>query len=116
VGTNLQDRYNKTYLHGDIKFYLTDFMPDEEQCRFLILKVLEQAMRDYVSFYDSIIHKEIAFWESAEAFLFDDEYYILWGNLELTIEELLDLVNLDIIWVREQAKKKLKERNNNGAY
>lgn len=108
---DVKDRYNRTYTYGDVEFYLSDFMPDRDQCRFLILKILEQAMRDYVSLYASEVPSEQQSWASAEAFLFEDEYYLMWGDLELSATEFLDLVDLDIAWVREQASKKLKDRS-----
>jgi hypothetical protein len=104
------DRYDKTYTYGDVEFYLSDFMPIEEQCRFLILKILEQAVRDYTSLYDSDTTSEQLAWESAEGFLFDDEYYLMWGDLELSTEEFLELVDLDIRWVREQTRKQFERK------
>ncbi len=89
---------------------MADFIPNRDQCRYLILKVLEQAVRDYVSLGDSDISFDTMAWEEAAAFLFDDSYHLVWGDWELTTEQLLELVDLDISWVREQTTKRLERR------
>jgi hypothetical protein len=106
----MKDRYNRIYNYGRVEFYLSEFMPDEDQCRFIILKVLEQAVRDFTSLADSFLPHDKEVWQEAKDFLFDNEYKLLWGDWELTTEEFLQLVDLDIEWVREQSLKKLKER------
>lgn len=75
-----------------------------------MLKVLEQAVRDYCSLVESSIPNELATWEEARDFLFDDEYYFFWGDMELRLEDFLDILDLDIMWVREQTAKKFNER------
>ena len=104
----MDDRYNKEYRYGDVSFFLADFRPEPEQCRFLMLKVLEQAVRDYCSFADSIVPSEQTAWGLARDFLFDDAYRFMWGDLEVSTEEFLDLIDLDIHWVREQTLKRFK--------
>lgn len=107
------ERYDREYRYGDVEFFLSDFMPTPEQCRFLILKVLEQAVREYCAFVNSKIPSEQASWELARDFLFDNEYKFMWGDMETSLEGFLDLVDLDVEWVRDQTKKKL-ERTKNG--
>lgn len=104
----MSDRYNKEYIYGEVSFYLSDFTPDIEECRILILKVLEQTIRDYLSLKDSSLPSDRESWESANDFLFNSEHKILWGDLDLFVEEYLDIVDLDIHWVRDQVRKKLK--------
>jgi hypothetical protein len=106
----MDNRYNQEYTHGSVVFYLSDCMPDMEQCRFLILKVLEQAVRDYCSLSGSELPNEQLIYHQAKEFLYNDQYYLMWGGLELTTEELLQLVDLDISWVREQTTRKSKAR------
>lgn len=106
-------RYDRYYKYGDVKFYLADFRPPAERCRFLILKVLEQAVREYCSLADSDVQSEQASWEMAHDFLFDEEYRFMWGEIEVSLEDFLDYVDLDVEWVREQARKKF-ERSRNG--
>ena len=86
-----------------------DFIPDIEESRLLILKVMEQAIRDYVSLQiDRSLNERVA-WETARDFLFDDEYKLMWGDMEISTEALLDIIDLDISWVRSQSTKKFKE-------
>lgn len=106
---SLLNRYDKDYTYGRITFHLKDYTPDEEQCRFLILKVLEQAVRDYVSLASSEVPNDKALYETARDFLYDDDYTIWWGDKEMTTEQLMEIVDLDMDWVREQATKKFKE-------
>ena len=104
-----EDRYDKNYQYGKITFFLADFIPDEEQCRLLMLKVLEQAVRDYCTLIDSEIVNDKESWENARAFIFDDDYYFRWGDWELNLESFLDILNLEIDWVREQTKRKIRK-------
>lgn len=102
----MSDRYDKEYAYGMVTFYLSDFWPDLEECRILIFKVLEQTIRDYHSFKNSILPAEKEIWLAAKDFLFDNDYRIKWGDLELKTEEFLDIIDLDIEWVRDQIRKK----------
>lgn len=106
-----KNRYNKGHSYGDVRFYLADFMPTEEQCRYMMLKVLEQAVRDYCSLANSEIASDHETWLLAKEFLFDEEYRIMWGDLELSTEDYLDIIDLDIRWVREQTIKRFNRRN-----
>ena len=109
----MEDRYDKEYRYGDVTFYLSDFRPTVERCRFLILKILEQAVREYCSLVDSDVPSEQASWELARDFLFDEEYRFMWGDIEVSLEVFLDQIDLDVSWVREQTRKRF-ERGRNG--
>ena len=98
-------------MHGEVKFHLSDYMPNEEQCRILMLKVLEQAVRDYCSLASSKLSNEQQMWEEARAFLMDRDYLFRWGKYELTLESFLDILDLDVNWVREQTRKRFQARN-----
>ena len=106
------ERYNKEYSYGKVRFTLLDFSPTLEQCRFLMLKVLEQAVREYCIYAKAITPNEKETWTMAKAFLFDDNYRFNWGDLELSLEDFLDIIDLDIDWVREQTQKKFKKDYN----
>jgi hypothetical protein len=107
----MDDRYNREHSYGEVTFYLSYYVPDEEQCRILMLKLLEQAVRDYCSMARSDLANEKLIWEEARAFLFDDDYQFRWGGYELSLESFLDILDLDINWVREQTQKKFEARN-----
>ena len=106
-----KNRYNREHRHGDVTFYLSDFKPEPEQCRFLMLKVLEQAVRDYCALVDSVVPNERVLWETARDFIFDDEYKIAWGDWNLNIVEFLEILDIDASWFREQTTKKFKARH-----
>ena len=106
----MEERYDKEHTYGKVRFYLSDFVPDIEECRILMLKVLEQAIRDYISLADSELQSDKETWESAKDFLYDDEYRLIWGDYELSIEEYLDILDLDINWVRSQTTRKFESR------
>jgi len=110
------DRYGKEYSYGSVRFFLSDYTPNIEECRFLILKVLEQSIRDYISLFGSNISSEQALWETAFGFIFDDDYRVLWGDKEMSPEDLIGIVDVDISYLRERVRKQFKERHggNNG--
>ena len=99
-------------MYGEVKFHLSDYIPSKEQCRILMLKVLEQAVRDYCSLAKSELANEQQQWEEARAFLMDKNYHFKLGDYDLTLESFLDILDLDVDWVREQTRKKFKARNN----
>jgi hypothetical protein len=109
------ERYNREYSHGSVTFFLSDYTPNIEECRFLILKIVEQATRDYISLFGSNVSSEKALWETAHGFIFDDEYRIMWGNTEMGTEDLVGIVDVDVHYLRERVRKQFKERHNNGS-
>lgn len=106
----MNDRYNKIHFYGEVEFYLADFIPHEEQCRVLMLKVLEQAVRDYCSLAESSIQTEKDTWQTAKSFIYDDEHYFMWGDLELNLESFLDILDLDLVWTRKMTTKRFENR------
>jgi hypothetical protein len=105
------ERYNRTYTHGTATFELSYYVPNIEECRFLILKVVEQSVRDYLSLFGSNLPNDIAIWETAVGFIFDSEYKIVWGNMELSLEDYLGIVDIDVDWFRERISERFKERH-----
>lgn len=110
----MNDRYDKWYKDKNIDIYLSDYVLEEDDARFIILKVLDQSIRDYITLYNAVSQKEKEDWETANLFLFENDYTIDWGEWEITPTELLDLVDVNIEWVRDQTKKKLEDKLNNG--
>lgn len=107
------NRYDKWHSYGEVCFYLSDYDIDSEQARYLLFKVIEQSIRDYISLVDSSIPSEQQFWETARGFLFDDEYRIEWGNININAEEALDILDLNLDWVRGEVLRKYKEKHGN---
>ena len=106
------DRYDKEQSYGEVRFFLSSYLPDIEECRFLLMKIIVQAVRDYCSLANAELPSDRTLWEETKGFLFDDEYRIMWGNTELSFEDILDILSLDIAWFREQTQKKFKAKDN----
>ena len=104
------DRYNRLHSYGSVTFFLSDYTPNMEECRFLVLKVVEQAVRDYISLFGSNSNSEKTLWDTAKGFIFDDEYRIMWGDKETSTEDLLHYVDIDISYLRERVRKQFKEK------
>lgn len=88
----------------------TSTIPCLDECRLLILKIIEQSIRDYLSLGQSSIPIEQYYYETACGFLFDDDYYIDYGGIDRNLTDLLDILDIDIQWLREKVVKKKNER------
>lgn len=107
----MEERYDKWYFDAKGKgkgYYLSTYTPDIEECKFLLLKVIEQSVRDYLALEGVDIPHARTYWESARDFIFDDHTYIVWGQEEWSLEDILDILDLDIKWFRERTKKRYK--------
>lgn len=76
-----------------------------DECKYLILKMIEQTVRDFINLEHSSVPIEIQYYESACQFLFDDEYYIDYGGTDKNLENLLDILDINIKWFRERVVK-----------
>lgn len=103
---SFRDRYDKVYEYKDIQFYLSSYTPDPEECRIIILKIIEQASRDYLSLHKGKTAALQYTWQTARDFIFKDKYLINWGGRVTTSAELMELVDIDINWLR----RKMRER------
>lgn len=84
----------------------TDYPPVEnDEARYLILKIVEQAIRDFISLSKSSIPIERGYYETACGFLFDDEYRIDYGDEEKSLKELLEIIDIQLDWFREHVVK-----------
>ena len=106
-----KDRY-KSYKVGTTEFTLEDYAPNEEECKFILFKVVEQAVRDLVSLENSEEPELIERCREARDFIFDDDYYIAWGDEEFNLQIILDLLGIDLEWFRDKTRKKLTDRDN----
>ena len=84
-------------------------IPHIDECRYLILKMIEQAVRDYISLGNSSAPIERYYYETACEFLFDDDYYIDYGGVDRNLRDLLDILDINVDWFRERVVK-LKDR------
>ena len=101
---SLDVRYKEETIHrwGDILFTLTPPSPTEEESRLLLLKVIEQAIRDFVNLSNSSSPMDQISFQTAEGLLFDDEYRVNYGGGEMSLEDMLDILGLDIDWLRRK--------------
>ena len=104
-------RYNRIHRHGDVEFFLPSIYPDQQECRFLLLKVVEQAARDYVTLFESPSQRGQDLWETAKGFLFEESHRINWGEKRLSTEDILDILDLDVEWFRECVKRKFEKKH-----
>jgi hypothetical protein len=108
----MDDRYNQYHTLGDVEFYLDDYEIDYEECCFILLKVVEQAIRDYCLLPWSHIPYKQEHWETARDFIFDDNYEIDWGNITLSLGNICEILafseqsKIDIDWIRRKTKEK----------
>jgi hypothetical protein len=84
-------------------------LPHVDECRYLILKMIEQAVRDYLSLANSSAPIDRCHYESACQFLFSDDCYVDWGGVDRNLSSFLDILSIDIHWFRERIVK-LKDR------
>jgi hypothetical protein len=101
-------RYNRYHTVGQVTFFLDDYSLNIEECKYLLLKIVEQAVRDYCSLQWADVPYRDFHWHTAKDFLFDDEYYIQWGELELSLDMIGEVIDLDVDWVRRKAKERLE--------
>lgn len=81
---------------------LPQSLPHIDECRYLILKIIEQAVRDYLSLQQSNAPIERHYYETACQFLFDDDYRIDYGEEEKSLNDLLDIIGIESEWLREK--------------
>lgn len=101
-------RYNVWYTVGNATFFLDDYSLDEEEAKFILYKVLEQAVRDYSCLQWADVPFRDWHWHTAKDFLFEDGYFIQWGEEELNLEMICELLGLDIEWIRRKSKERYK--------
>jgi hypothetical protein len=88
--------------------------PKLDESKALLLHVIKQAVDDYQIFKNKTRedHKEI--WESARRFIFDDDYYIDWGDVQLNLEQICELIHLEVEWVRNKISQQLEVKLKDG--
>lgn len=78
------------------------------------MKVVEQAVKDYTlikspHYSDKYRSRHIKNWESARDFIFDDNYLIDWGDQQMNLEDILDIMDIDIDWFRKKTRIKYEQ-------
>jgi hypothetical protein len=105
-------RYNKWYKFRKSKvlFYLSSCKLHIDEERILFIKIIDQAISDLIIFRNSKSDIGQQFFESAWAFLYDDNYRLEWRDEEYNFKELCDKLDYDHCWLRTKIKQKLKKK------
>lgn len=82
--------------------------PDE--ARRIVLRVIEQAKRDFLNYQNPQTMWEQEYLTTASGFLFDDSYRIEWGEWDCSLQDLLDIFDRDVYGLRKQVLEELKEK------
>jgi hypothetical protein len=101
-------RYDRWHTAGNATFFLDDYSLNIEECKYLLMKLVEQAVRDYCSLQWADVPYRDFHWHTARDFLFDDSYFIAWGEIELNLEMIGELTEMDVDWIRRKAKERYK--------
>ncbi len=73
--------------------------------------MVKQVFRDYCNFYDSKSLIGLDIFNEAQAFIFDQDYFVCWGEKERNLQDFLDILNIDIDWFRNKAEEKRLEKS-----
>lgn len=106
---SVEDRYKKEHREGNITFKLSEYTPNIQECKFLFLKMIDQAIRDIIIFDKSSAEEEKIIAQEARDFLFDEEYTIKWGDLYLSLENILDILDIEVEYFRQKIQQRLEE-------
>lgn len=87
-----------------------DILPYPDEGRNIILLTVLQAKRDLVNLCDTESETEKETWQTAYDFLFSNDYYIMWGDVECRLEDLLDTLGIDILWARRKIRYQLAKQ------
>jgi len=85
-----------------------DGTPNIQECHYLILQVINQAIKDYEHYKGKPRDEDKAIFHSANAFLFDDEYFFHWGDQEINLDYLCSIISIEIEWLRNKIIEKLE--------
>jgi len=100
-------------LDSAVEFGYNDEIPEDE-VRYLLLRLLEQSMKDYMSLGDNLTKNNQEYFDTAESFLFDKEHYVQWGEYEINCDFVLEYLDIDEEWFYKKLEvikiEKQKER------
>lgn len=80
-----------------------------DECRYILLKIIEQAIHDYLTLEHTNQLVEIECYKDACDFLFNPAYIFLYGSEEMNLLDILEILDIDHLWFREKLIK-LKEK------
>lgn len=97
-------------LLDDLELKAEEYIVNLDETRILFLKIIEQSIRDFVNLKKSTVPIEQGYFETAKSFLFDPEHTIDWFVYEITLEEILDYLNIDYLWFMRKLNKLLDSK------
>lgn len=80
-------------------------LPHTDEARMIIVKIIEQSVRDYLGFQKSRVPIERFHFRTAYGFLFENVYIIDYGEVEVLATTLMQVINVDPTWLRERVLK-----------
>ena len=86
-------------------------IPQPDEILYLLLRVVEQAIRDYLSLDKAAAPIEKEYYDTACQFLFDDEYVMEFGGANKTLKEILEMLEIEVIWFREKVIKLKQQKH-----
>lgn len=92
-------------LWNENEYKPTECLPEEDECKYLLLKIVEQAVRDYLSLENSVAPIEKFHYNTASDFIFNDLYSIDYGEKEFSLEKILSILEIEVIWLRDRVIK-----------
>jgi len=82
------------------------------ECNAFILYFLQKTIEDYLLLYKAKTKPSQKYYTSAAELLFNDNYYIDWGeNNPVNLKQILEMIDLDIGWIRKRVNKLREERD-----
>ena len=78
---------------------------NHDEWRFVLLKVVDQAKKDFLNLYLTTDTTEALYWRSAKSFLFQDTYTIDWGDYILSLKEILELLGYELLEFRARIEE-----------
>jgi len=102
----VDNRYNRHHIINNVTFYLDSYSLDLQECKYLLFKLVEQTVRDYCLLEYSDVPYRVFYWNTAKDFLFEEDYFIAWGDLELNLDQIGDIIGVDSDYIRRKAKER----------
>lgn len=101
------DRYTTTHIWGNAKFTLEAYTPKQDECRLLMIKIVEQAVRDFTNLEDSLVPIEQQYYCTASGLIFNDSYRVDYGGQDMSFEDMLNILFDDSDGEVKWARKKI---------
>jgi hypothetical protein len=77
-------------------------LPEEDECRVLLLLIIKQAIEDYRFYSNKNRPEDKEIWNTASAFLFDDSYYMDWAEETIDFKTICGLLGFNAAWLRNR--------------